>query len=81
MFNDEEIPLFLKVKLNPVFFGDMIIGPYRPCLTYMLNFKDMAERDANWQTFVQHPEWKVMSAKKEYANTVSNIRKIFLTPG
>jgi hypothetical protein len=80
MFNDEEFPLFFKVKLNPVFFGENIAGPYRPCLTYMLNFKDMAERDANWKTFIDHPEWKVMVAKPEYANSVSNIRKTFLKP-
>jgi hypothetical protein len=80
MFNKEEIDLFLKTNLHPVFFGKMIIGPYRPCLTYMLNFKDMEEHDASWKTFVDHPEWKVMSAKKEYANSVSNIRKVFLKP-
>lgn len=80
MFNDEEFPLFFKVKLNPVFFGETIAGPYRPSLTYMLNFKDMDERDANWKTFLDHPEWKAMVGKPEYANTVSNIRKLFLKP-
>lgn len=80
MFNKEEIDLFFKTNLHPVFFGEMIIGPHRPCLTYMLNFKDMEEHDASWKTFVDHPDWKVMSAKKEYANSVSNIRKVFLKP-
>ena len=80
MFNQEEIQLFLKTNLHPVFFGEMIIGPYRPCLTYMLNFKDMAEHDASWNDFVSHPEWNAMKAKAEYANTVSNIRKLFLKP-
>ncbi len=80
MFNDEEITLFHKVGLHPVFFGEMISGPYRPSLVYMLYFKDMEERNANWQVFGGHPEWKVMSAKEEYANSVSNIRKSFLVP-
>ena len=80
MFNVEEIELFYKTKLNPIFFGEMIAGPHRPCLTYLLNFKDMEERDANWNDFVQHPEWKRMSAEKKYANSVSNIRKTFLKP-
>ena len=80
MFNNEEITLFLKVKLNPVFFGDMVAGPFRPALTYMLNFKDMAERDANWNDFLASPEWKAMVSMPEYANTVSNIRKVFLKP-
>jgi len=80
MFNDEEFPLFHKVGLHPSFFGEMIAGPYRPALTYMLNFTDMEQRDANWKKFLQHPEWKAMLKKEEYANTVSNIRKIFLKP-
>ncbi|MDX2301803.1 MAG: NIPSNAP family protein [Microscillaceae bacterium] len=80
MFNKEEIPLFWKTKLYPVFFGEMMVGPYCPSLVYMLNFKDMEERDANWKVFVNHPEWKVMSAKPEYANSVSNIIRIFLKP-
>ena len=58
----------------------MIIGPYRPCLTYMINFKDMEEHDANWKKFGSHPDWKAMSGMDEYANTVSNIRKVFLKP-
>ena len=80
MFNVEEIDLFYKTGLHPVFFGEMIAGPYRPCLVYMLGFRDMEERDANWQTFIDHPEWKAMVAKPEYANSVNNIRRTFLTP-
>ncbi len=80
MFNKEEIDLFYKVGLHPVFFGDMLAGPYRPCLVYMLNFKDMEERDANWGKFVQHPDWNTMKVKEEYANSLSNIIKIFLQP-
>lgn len=80
MFNEGEIDIFLKTGLHPVFFGEMIIGPYRPCLTYMLYFKDMEERDANWSKFVSHPEWKAMSGLDEYADTVSQIRRTFLKP-
>ncbi len=80
MFNKEELALFYETGLHPVFFGEQIIGPYRPCLTYMINFKDMEEHDANWQKFIDSPKWKKMAAKEEYANTVNNIRKIFLVP-
>jgi|SRR5680860_77658 len=80
MFNEGEIDIFLETGLHPLFFGEMIIGPYRPCLTYMINFKDMAEHDANWKKFGSHPDWKAMNAKEKYANSVSNIRKIFLKP-
>ncbi|MEL6673020.1 MAG: NIPSNAP family protein [Bacteroidota bacterium] len=80
MFNAEEIVLFNKVGLYPFFFGDMLIGPHRPALTYMLHFRDMAEREANWKAFLAHPDWNDMKARPEYANTVSHIRKQFLLP-
>jgi len=80
MFNKEELTLFYKVNLNPSFFGEMIAGPYRPCLTYMINFKDMEAHDTAWKAFVKHPDWIEMSSKPEYANSVSNIRKTFLEP-
>lgn len=80
MFNNEEIALFLKVGLQPVFFGKIIAGQYMPALVYMVGFKDMSDRDATWARFGAHEEWNTMRVKPEYADTVSNIRKIFLTP-
>jgi hypothetical protein len=80
MFNLEEIDLFYKVGLSPVFFGEMLAGKYRPCLAYMLYFKDMEERDTNWADFSKHPDWNTMKVKKEYADSVSNIIRVFLTP-
>ncbi|MDD4108699.1 MAG: NIPSNAP family protein [Prolixibacteraceae bacterium] len=80
MFNLEEIPLFEKVGLHPVFFGSILAGRYMPALTYMLWFKDMDEREANWNKFRISDEWNTMRVKDEYANSVSKVRKIFLTP-
>lgn len=80
MFNVEEIPLFAEVGLYPIFFGDMIAGPYRPCLVYMINVTDMEAHGQAWKRFVAHPEWIRMKDKPEYANSISNIRNYFLTP-
>ncbi len=80
MFNEGELKIFEKTGLHSVFFGEKIAGPEMPCLTYMLAFKDLAERDANWAGFVAHPDWKAMSSDPQYANTVSNITRIFLKP-
>jgi hypothetical protein len=80
MFNKEELTLFYKVGLHPVFFAKMMAGPHLPCLVYLLHFKDMEERDANWAKFVNHDDWKEMRSKPEYADSVSNIRREFLTP-
>ena len=80
MFNDEELPLFEKVGLHPVFFGKILAGKLMPALMYMLWFTDMNEREANWKKFVDSPEWKAMSGKAIYADTVSKVRKKFLVP-
>ncbi|MDH5381638.1 MAG: NIPSNAP family protein [Cyclobacteriaceae bacterium] len=80
MFNEGELDIFKDTDLHSVFFGEKIAGPDMPCLTYLLAFKDMEERDANWKKFVDHPEWKRISQLPEYANTVSNITRIFLVP-
>lgn len=80
MFNDEELPLFEKVGLHPLFFGEMFAGKYMPALLYMLWFRNMEERDANWKKFSASEEWNTMKDKEIYANTVSKVRRIFLTP-
>jgi hypothetical protein len=81
MFNEGgEIKIFLKTGLQPVFFGETIIGPKMPNLTYMLVFEDMADRDARWRVFSGDPEWKELRGKAEYKDTVSNITDIILRP-
>ena len=80
MFNAEELPIFRRLKLNPVFFGEVIVGPALPRLTYMLTFRNMEERDQAWKAFGPDPEWQRVSRLPEYANTVSRIYKTFLEP-
>lgn len=80
MFNDEEFVIFNRVKLNPVFFGEVIAGPNLPALSYMLTFKNMEERDQNWKAFGGDPDWQRIVKDPQYANTVSKIYKIFLEP-
>jgi hypothetical protein len=80
MFNDHEFGIFDEVGLDPIFFGTMIAGPHRPALVYLLEFEDMAERDANWAKFGPHPEWQRIKDLPEFKGTVSNIRRTFLVP-
>lgn len=80
MFNDEEFTIFDRTRLNRVFFGEAIAGYNLPCLTYMITFKDMEERDKNWAAFGADADWKRVSNDPQYANTVSNIRRVFLEP-
>ncbi len=81
MFNGGgEIALFKRTGLNPVFFGETLVGDKMPNLTYMLSFDDMDALKKNWETFVKHPEWKRISSDPQYADTVSNITNILLRP-
>jgi hypothetical protein len=81
MFNEGgEIAIFKKTGLTPVFFGETLVGPMMPNLTYMLVFDNMEARDRNWSTFVEHPDWKSLSSDVQYADTVSNITDFILSP-
>ncbi len=81
MFNEGgEIAIFRKTGLNPIFFGESLIGPNLPNLTYMLGFENMEARDKAWSDFVSHPDWKELSQVEEYKDTVSNISDIILRP-
>ena len=51
-----------------MFFGQAIAGAPMPSLFYMVTFADMAEREKNWGQFRDHPDWKALSGKPEYAN-------------
>ena len=78
MFNKGEIDLFRKVGVNPVFFGQAIVGSKLPNLTYMVWYDDLTARQAAWGKFIASDEWKEMSGKPEWANEeiVSNITNI-----
>lgn len=81
MFNEGgEIKIFLKTGFQPVFYGETLIGPRMPNLTYMLVFDDLADRDAKWKVFGGDPDWKELRSKPEYKDTVSNITDIILRP-
>jgi len=80
MFNSEEIAIFDKYGLRSVFFGEILAGPQMPALMYMVEFKDMEERKANWKKFGDSSEWNVLKSKPEFANTVSVVNKVFLVP-
>jgi len=81
MFNEGgEIQIFRDTGLQPVLFGETLIGPQMPNLTYMLAFDDMAARNKNWDIFRNSPAWQKLSVNQYYADTVSNITDIILRP-
>jgi len=58
MFNTGEIAIFRRTGLQPVFFGETLIGTKLPNLTYMLTFDNMAAHDKNWGAFASDPNGK-----------------------
>lgn len=81
MFNQGgEIEIFLETGLTPVFFGETLVGPRMPNLTYMVVFDDMADHDASWANFVASDKWKALSGEEQYKDTVSNIHNRILRP-
>ncbi|MFV0396461.1 MAG: NIPSNAP family protein [Bacteroidales bacterium] len=80
MFNNGEIDIFDAVKVNSVFYGEILAGPRMNALMYMTWFKDMASRDEAWKKFSAHPDWKRMSGMEQYKNTATNNTRIFLLP-
>jgi len=82
MFNTGEIAIFRRTGLRPVFFGETLIGPKLPNLTYLLTFDDLAAREKGWGSFRDDPEWKKLSASPGFtdAEIVSSISNMFLRP-
>lgn len=82
MFHKGEFEIFQKAGFWNVFFGDTLIGPRLPNLTYMISFPDLAELNAKWKAFQTDPDWKKLSALPVYSseNIVSNISNLILNP-
>ena len=82
MFHSGEFEIFLGAGFHPVFFGDTLISPRMPNLTYMLSFADMAELEAKWDIFRNHPGWKKLSTdpRFSYEAIVSKISNQILRP-
>lgn len=82
MFENGEIDIFRKAGMAPVLFGETIVGPKMPNLTYMVAHDSLTARETNWRTFGGSPEWKKMAATPGLSDgeVVSNISTTLLTP-
>jgi hypothetical protein len=82
MFNHGEAQIFQRLGMRPVFFGETLIGPRQPNLTYMLSYDNLAARDKLWQAFGSDPEWKKLSKQPGLSDPeiVENISNVILRP-
>jgi NIPSNAP len=82
MFHSGEFEIFQRAGFRQVFYGDTLVGPRLPNLTYMLSFSDLAEMTAQWAKFSSDPDWKKLSSSQRYSfeQIVSNITNLVLSP-
>jgi hypothetical protein len=82
MFHKGEFDIFQKSGFDQVFYGDTLVGPRMPNLTYMLSFPDLTAMTDRWDKFRLDPDWKKLSTspRYHYAEIVSNITNLILSP-
>ena len=82
MFHKGEFDIFKTAGFHSVFYGDTLIGPRMPNLTYMLSIDHSEELDAKWDAFGNNPDWKKLSSDPRYnfEPTVSKISNLILKP-
>ncbi len=82
MFNEGEMGIFQRLGMQPVFFGETIVGANMPNQCYMLTYEDLAGRERAWKAFGADEEWKKLRATPGYADAeiVSNITNSILAP-
>lgn len=82
MFHSGEFDIFQKAGFWQVFYGDTLMGPRLPNLTYMLSFPDASELNEKWNAFRDNPDWKKLSASPKFSSEaiVSNITNLLLNP-
>ncbi|CAN5465507.1 hypothetical protein BH10ACI4_BH10ACI4_36130 [soil metagenome] len=82
MFHNGEFEIFARAGCQQVFYGDTLIGPRTPSLTYMLTFPDLNALTIGWDKFMADPQWKKLSSNPHFnfEPTVSNVSNLVLTP-
>jgi hypothetical protein len=81
MFNDGgEVPLFVRLGFNAVFYGEVIAGSHQPNLMYMTTFANKADRDAHWKSFSDDAEWNKLKVNPAYQNNVSKNTSFYMYP-
>jgi hypothetical protein len=82
MMQSGEEKIFEAAGFFQVFYGDMLVGPRLPNLTYMLSYENITARDKAWQAFISAPAWKKMTSDPRYSfeEIVSKITNVILSP-
>ena len=66
-FEQHVIPIWNRIGIEPVGFWPVIIGSPSPRLTYILAWKDLAQRQALWDAFEADSVWRKAVAETNAA--------------
>ena len=64
-FTKHTMGFFKKYGIRPLGFWTTLVGNDNHELMYLLEWKDMAEREAKWNAFQSDPEWIARRAESE----------------
>lgn len=80
-FESVTLRLWEKHGIRQVGFWTTLVGPSNQALTYLLAWKDLAERETRWNAFMSDPEWLAARAESEKDGIiVERIDNSILTP-
>lgn len=80
-FEGVTLKLWEKHGFRPVGFWTTVIGASNQDLTYLLEWKDLAERERLWAGFMGDPDWlKARAESEKNGPIVANITSSILQP-
>ena len=80
-FETATLKIWERHGIRPVGFWTVLVGSSNQDLYYMLEWKDMAERERIWNGFLADPEWLQKRAETEKNGPiVASVDNSFLAP-
>ncbi|MCL2421347.1 MAG: NIPSNAP family protein [Defluviitaleaceae bacterium] len=80
-FTDYTLELFKKHDIKPVAFFTPVISSNMNNLIFILEFRDLAHREAAWASFVADPDWiKAHTESNKDGQVVLNVENKILAP-
>ena len=80
-FDEQTLKIWDKHGIKQVGFWTVLVGESNQDLVYLLEWKDMAERERLWNAFQSDPEWLGKRAETEKNGPlIASITNSFLAP-
>ena len=80
-FESATLKIWERHGIRPVGFWTVVVGESNQDLVYILEWRDMAERERIWNGFMADPEWLAKRAETEKNGPIiASISNSFLAP-